>query len=152
MANRSVFGVTLAGLQRTHHHLAGVEPRPRLQRQSSLYAKLIGIAAELLLQANRRLERALWMVLVRERGAEQRENPVAGGLHDVAVVTADGIDHQLEGWINNRTRLFRVEVLHQVHRALDIGKQRGNGLALAIGCSRSIRLLRCDLNSEAGLV
>ena len=31
------------------------------------------------------------------------------------------------------SRLFRVEVFHQFHRALDIGEQRGDRLALALG-------------------
>ena len=35
------------------------------------------------------------MVLVGDRRAEQREDAVAGGLHDVAVVAMDRIDHQL---------------------------------------------------------
>ena len=32
---------------------------------------------------------------MRDRRAEQREDAVAGGLHDVAVVAMDRVDHQL---------------------------------------------------------
>ena len=55
------------------------------------------------------------MVLVRHRGAEQREDAVAGGLHDVAVVTMDGIHHQPQRGIDNRARFLGIEVLHQLH-------------------------------------
>ncbi len=73
------------------------------------------------------------MVLVRDRRAEQREDAVAGGLHDVAVVAMDRVDHQLQRRIDDRARRLRVEVLHQFRRALDVGEQRGDRLALALG-------------------
>ena len=51
------------------------------------------------------------MVLVRDRRAEQREDPVAGDLHDVAIVAVDRVDHQLECRIDNRARFFGIEIL-----------------------------------------
>jgi len=45
----------------------------------------------------------------------------------------DRVDHQPQRGINERARLLRIEVLHQFHRALDIGKQPRDGLALALG-------------------
>ena len=85
------------------------------------------------------------MILMRDRRAEQRENSVAGGLHDVTVVAMHRVDHQLQRRIDNRPRLFRIEPLHQVHRSLDIGKQRRDGLALAARRIRSV-LLQPDAN------
>ena len=73
------------------------------------------------------------MILVRDRRAEQREDAVAGGLHDVTVVAMDRVDHQPQRWVNDRTGLLGVEVLHQLHRTLDVGKQRRHRLALAFG-------------------
>jgi uncharacterized protein len=49
------------------------------------------------------------MVLVRDRRAEQRENAIAGGLYDVAIVAMDSINHQLQRRIDNRPRL-KVQV------------------------------------------
>jgi hypothetical protein len=49
-----------------------------------------------------------------------------------AVVAAHRVDHQLERRIDNRARLLRVEVFHQLGRAFDVGEQRGDGLALAV--------------------
>ena len=71
------------------------------------------------------------MILVRDRRAEQREDAVAGRLHDVAVVAMHRVDHQLERRIDDRARLLGVEVLHQLGRALDVREQRRDGLALA---------------------
>jgi hypothetical protein len=36
------------------------------------------------------------------------KNPVAGGLHDVAVVPMDRIDHQLQRRIDDRARLLEL--------------------------------------------
>jgi len=81
------------------------------------------------------------MVFVRERRAEQGENSIAGGLHDVAVVTMDRIDHQVQRRIDDRARLLGVEVRHQLGRALDVGEQRRDGLALALGNIGRFRVL-----------
>jgi hypothetical protein len=71
------------------------------------------------------------MILMRHRRPEQRKDAVAGGLHDVAVVAVDGVHHQLESGIDDSARFLGVEVLHQLHRALDVGEQRRHRLALA---------------------
>ena len=47
-------------------------------------------------------------------------------------IAVDGIDHQLKCGIDNGTRLFRVEVLHQFHRALDIGEERRDRFAFTV--------------------
>jgi hypothetical protein len=80
------------------------------------------------------VDRALRMVLVRDRRAEQGENAIAGRLNDVAVVPMDCVDHQLERGVDNRARLFGVEIRHQLGRTLDVGEQRGDRLALTIDC------------------
>src|SRR6185437_2064555 len=90
------------------------------------------VTAQLLLQPERRIQRALRMILMRDRRPEQRENAVAGGLHDVTVVAMRGVDHQLQGGIDDGARFFGVEVLLQLGRALDVSKQCGDRLALAL--------------------
>src|SRR5579862_651302 len=72
------------------------------------------------------------MVLMRDWSAEQREDAIACGLHDVAVVAAHRVDHQLECWIDDRARFFRIEILLQLGRSLDVGEQRRHRLALAV--------------------
>src|SRR5439155_10328790 len=80
------------------------------------------------------------MIFMGQRRSEQRKYAITGGLHDVAAIAMDGVDHQLEGWIDNGTCLFRVEVLHQLHRAIDVGEQRGDRLALTVESSWAVCL------------
>ena len=40
--------------------------------------------------------------------------------------------HELQHRVDDRARLFGIEIAHQLRRALDIGEQSGNGLALAV--------------------
>jgi hypothetical protein len=54
------------------------------------------------------------MILVGDGSAEKRENSIAGGLDDVTDVTAHRVDHQLQRRIDDRSSLFRVEVLLEV--------------------------------------
>ncbi len=71
-----------------------------------------------------------------DRRTKQSEDAVAGGLHDVAVVAPHLVDHQLQRRVDDRARLLGVEILLQPCRALDVGEQRGEGLALARRASR----------------
>jgi hypothetical protein len=56
------------------------------------------------------------------------------------------VDHQLQRRIDNRAGLLGVEVLHQLHRTLDVGEQGGDGLALAFNSFRR-RLFGSDKNA-----
>ena len=130
--DRRVFGMAAAGRDRAHHHFAGVHADARLDRQIAGLAQSRRIAAQLFLHPKRSVQRALRMILVRDRRAEQREDSVASRLHDVAVVAADRVDHQLECGIDNRARLFGIEVLLEFRRAFDVREQRGDRLALTV--------------------
>ncbi|HYL58834.1 MAG TPA: hypothetical protein VEU51_08175 [Candidatus Acidoferrales bacterium] len=131
MTDWRVLDVALAGLNRADHDLPGVHADANLDRCAAVSLKLGAVATQLLLHPERGVECALRMVLVSDWRAEQREDPVASRLHDVAVVAADRVDHQLERRVDYRARFLRVEVLLQLGRALDVGKQRGDDLALA---------------------
>ena len=50
------------------------------------------------------------------RRAEQREDAVAGRLHDVAVIALDRVDHDAQRRVDNRARLFGIHSLHQSWR------------------------------------
>jgi hypothetical protein len=93
-----------------------------LQIEPSLGAQLLGIALYAFLHPERGVQSSLWVILVRDRGAEQCEDPIAGRLHDVTAVAMRRIHHEFERWIDDRAGLFGIDVLHQVHRALDVGK------------------------------
>jgi predicted HD phosphohydrolase len=72
------------------------------------------------------------MVLVRDRRTEQREDAVAGRLHDIAVVVTHCLDHEMQCGIDDRAGFFGIEVLHQLGRTLDIREQRRHRLALTL--------------------
>ncbi len=133
MPDRRVLGLSRAGCERSHHRLARIDADSHFERSIAGLAQARGVAPHLLLHPHGGVERALRMVLVGERRAEQRENSVAGGLHDIAVIPMDRIHHQLERRIHNRARLLGVKVFHQLHRALDVREQRRDCLALALG-------------------
>ena len=62
------------------------------------------------------------MILMRDGRAEECEDAVTRRLHDIAFVVTDRLDHELERRVDNCSRLLRVEVLHQLRRAFDIGE------------------------------
>jgi hypothetical protein len=85
------------------------------------------------------------MVLARDRCAEQREDAIAGRLHDITVVAMGGVHHQLERGIDHGARLLGIEILHHLSRPLDVGEQRRHRLPLAVERIAG-RLLRRDTN------
>jgi hypothetical protein len=144
MANRRVLSLPRTCLDRAHHDLAGVDPDAPLDSRAAVGDHFCRIPLQFLPDAQRGIQRPLRMVLVRDRRAEQGEDAVAGRLNDVAVVAMRCVDHQLQCRVDNRARLLRVEVLHQLGRAFDVREQRRHRLALAVDHRRSIRLPRRD--------
>src|SRR5712692_6397158 len=141
MTNRRVLGVPTR-VDHAKNYFAGVDPDTEFDARTALLFELLAATAKRTAHGDRRVQRALRMVLVSDRRAEQRENPIASGLHHVTVVAMRRVDHQLERRIDDGTRLLRIEVTHQFGRALDVGKQRGDRLAFALDCLGSLPLRR----------
>src|SRR5215510_13581372 len=72
------------------------------------------------------------MILVGNWGAEEGKDAVAGGLHDEALIAVDRVHHQLQGRIDKAAGRFGVKVFDEGGGILDIGKEGGDGLALAV--------------------
>ena len=72
------------------------------------------------------------VVLVGHRRAEQRHDPVAHDLVDGALVAVDGLHHPFEHGIEELPRLLGIAVGEQLHRALQVGEEHGDLLALAL--------------------
>jgi hypothetical protein len=70
-------------------------------------------------------------------------------LYDVTVIVTYRIDHEAKRRIHDSARFFGIEILHQLHRPLDVGEKR-RGLALALERCRDVRLLRRDTNFGDG--
>jgi hypothetical protein len=113
--DRRVFRPFRAGLNRPDHCLARVHADTDFHRRIAGFAQARGVLAHLFLHPQRGVKRALRMVFVRDGRAEQGENAVAGRLDDVAVVAMRRADHQRERRIDDRARLFGIQVLEQIH-------------------------------------
>ncbi len=85
-----------------------------------------------LLHPQRRVARPHGVVLVGERRAEQRHDPIAHHLVDGAFVAVDGFHHPLEHGIEQLARFLGVAISEQLHRALQVGEEHGDLLALAL--------------------
>src|SRR5262245_57438585 len=72
------------------------------------------------------------MVFIGDRRTEKGEDPVAGGLRDVAAVAPHRLHHQLDRGIDDGASCLGVEVFDQLHRAPDVGEHRSYGLALSV--------------------
>ena len=116
---------------RAHDHFSRVEADADMQRDALRAPELFGVASELLLHAQRGEAGADGVVLAGERCAEQRHDAVAHDLVDGAVVAVHRLHHPLDDGIEQLARLFRIAVREQLHRALDVGEQNGDLLALA---------------------
>ena len=75
------------------------------------------------------------VILVRKRRTEERHNAVAHHLVDGPLVAVDGLHHVLEYGIEQLPRLLGIAVGEELHRALEIGEQHGDLLALAFESS-----------------
>ena len=124
---------------------AGIHTNADRDRRFALGAKFRGILAQLVLHPQRRVERSQRVILVGDGRTEQRENAIAGRLHDVAVVVLHRVDHEAQRWIDDAAGFLGVELLHQFGGALDIGEQGGDGFAFALQrAGIGYILFRCD--------
>jgi hypothetical protein len=135
-----------------HDDLAGVDADADGERQPALLPQPLRPPADVLLHAQRRVEGALGMVLVRDRRAEEREDAVAARVGHPAVVAVHGVRHHGEGGVDDAARVLGVEAIDQLHRPLDVGEQRGDGLALARRHRATVAEERAARIAEAGVV
>ena len=82
--------------------------------------------------SERGIARADRVVLVSDRRAEQGHDPVAHDLVDRAFVVVDGLHHALQDRIEELARLLGIAVGEQLHRALEVGEEHRDLLALAL--------------------
>ena len=83
MANQAVLDLA-TGLAGVSDDLAGMHPNTRFERWLPLLRLRLNMGAQLLLHLQRGIESTLGMILICDRRAEQGEDTVAGGSHQVA--------------------------------------------------------------------
>ena len=115
MSNGRIFDSRIIGPHTADHHLTGIYANPHEDRQSARLAQRVRVASDSVLQFERGVDRALRMVFVRDRGAEQGEDSVTGGLHDTSIETADHLDHKFEDRIDQPAGIFGIQRLQEIH-------------------------------------
>ncbi len=93
---------------------------------------LLRVLLHALLHPERRVAGPHGVVLVGQRRAEERHDPVAHHLVHRALVAVDGLHHPFEHRIEDLTRLLGVTVGEQLHRALEVREEDRHLLALAL--------------------
>src|SRR5713101_5409049 len=148
MPDRRVFDLPRASSDRADHDFAGVHTDSNLNRSASFGTLAVGVAADFLLHPQRRIERALRMVLVREWRAEQREDAVARRLHHVAVVTMGRIDSAgstiARASSGSRSSISSVEPLMSANSAVTVLRSP----SIASDAAPSAATRTCDLSEE----
>ena len=117
---------------RPDHHLAGVDADSNLEKDTVSPPDLLGVSANGGLHVERRVARADGVVLVGDRRAEERHDPVAHHLVHRALVAVDRGHHVLEHRVQELPRLLGIPVGQELHRALEVGEQHRDLLALAL--------------------
>jgi len=87
-----------------------------------------------LLHPERGVAGAHGVIFVGHRSAEERHNAVAHHLVHGALVPVDGLHHAFEHRVEDLPRLFGVAIGEQLHRALEVGEEHRDLLALALQC------------------
>ena len=115
----------------THDDLAGVQAHPHGDLEPALAPDVVGECAELARQIQGGRTGALGVILVGDRGAEERHDAVTGVLVDGALVSVNAAREDPEQAIEQAMPFLGVDALRELHGAHDVGEEDGDQLALA---------------------
>ena len=130
LANGGVVHVQIAA-DGADHDLARVEPDTNLKRDALGATCLFGIPANGGLHVEGGVARPDGVILLRERRAEQRHDPIAHHLVHGALVAVDRLHHVFEHGVEELPGLLGIAVGKQLHGGLKVGEQDRDLLALA---------------------
>jgi hypothetical protein len=136
---RQIHGLALRGVVHAQvvadladDHVPRVEAHARGEAQPVLEPQLVGELAQRVPHRQGRQTRALGVILVSNRCAEQRHDAVARVLVDRAFEAVDAVGQDFEEAIHDPVQLLGIDRLGQLHRALHVREQDGDLLALAL--------------------
>jgi hypothetical protein len=112
--------------------LARVQAHPHRELEPALAPHVFGERPEVARQLERGRAGALGVVLVGDRGTEERHDAVAGVLVDRPFVAVNAVREDPEQAIEEAMPLLRIDALGELHRARDVGEEDGDGLSLAL--------------------
>src|SRR5262249_3148732 len=115
----------------TNDHFARIETDPHQYDGAVRSADFLGIFLDRALDPYRGVALRHRRVLAGNGSAEKRHDPVAHDLIDRPLISVNGLHHPLEHRVENLARLLRVTVSEKLHRALEIGEEHSDLLALA---------------------
>src|SRR5262249_52378208 len=92
-------------------HRTGIDADPHAEFDAVSSLDILGKRLESILYCEPRTERALSVVLVRDRRPEERHHPVAEELVDRALVIVNRIEDHLEDAVHDRVDVFGIELL-----------------------------------------
>ena len=126
------------------YDLARVEADADGEPQAVLGANLACVRAGGVTKMEGRVAGPLRVILMGDGRAEERHAAVPGELIDVALEAFDGVAEDAEEALHDLRPRLRVELFRELHRALHVGEENGDLLALAL--DRGFRL--ADLLAE----
>ena len=115
-----------------HDNLAGVEPHSDLKIDTVSATRLVHVSLDRLLHAESRIAGPNSVLLMGERRAEERHDPIAHHLVDRSFVTVHGLHHPLQHGIEQLAGVFGVAVSQQLHGGLQVSEEDGDLLSLAL--------------------
>ncbi len=117
------------------HDETGVQPLPRAEADAAR-RELLPVVLERPGDAERGMDRPARMILVRDRRAEERHDPVPEELVHRALVAMDFREHEVEGTLHEPVDLFGIEALRQRREPGDVDEEDRHLLALALERAR----------------
>ena len=126
LSHRGVLDVEVAA-DGAHDDLAGVDADPDLHVEALPPPDVFGVLRDGALHPQRRVAGAYRVILVGDRRAEQRHDPVAHHLVDGALEAMDGFHQALDDRVEQRARVLGIAVDEELQRSLQVGEEDGDG-------------------------
>jgi len=131
LAHRGVVHAQVAA-NRPDDHLARIHADADLDGHAGRALRALGVTLRQLLEAQRRVAGTDRVVLVGQGRAEQRHDPITHDLVHRALVAMDSVHQEIEDRVEQGPRLLGIAIGEELHRALEVGEQDGDLLALAL--------------------
>jgi hypothetical protein len=112
--------------------LSRVETDPHVEVHAVRAAQLVGVGADVPGHVPGRVAGAAGVVLEGEGSAEEGHDPVTGELVDGTAEAANPVGEDVDEAVDDPRPGLDIEVLLQLHRALNVGEQDGELLAFPL--------------------
>src|SRR5262244_1207598 len=113
-----------------NHHVAGIQADPDSHGDAVGQKCLARISLHRLLHPQGSITSTDRVIFMRERGTEQRHDPVTHHLVHRPLVVVNRLHHALEHRIEKLARFLGVAIGEELHRASEVGEEHGDLLAL----------------------